>query len=461
MPPSTRSRVFFWFTFNLMSLVVPALSLADSCYMFERVAPPMGNDDFVRDEVVGAKSDHEIWCYRQLAEPSEGTLIYKNDGQIREELAAFVDSTGHVAHASIARGVVTFHRVDSADINPLPVPLREPRSSEHYIEVSIDVATEARIASLAARLAMPGARLGDLGSQALLKSLSADTRQAPLANLQEVGPLDSGVLSAKAPAPWRGYWWPYSSGRLAKGSESPMAKYDRFARARGVDTKALDWERKNHRFRGLKWEGHCNGWAASAILRAEPRATVRDTLSETSFTSADLKGLLAERDACMTYTLYGRRYRGRPKDDLHDIEPRLFHQALTYFVGHLKKPVIIDRFQGVGVDNHIVSAYTMTVENMRSNELTISARLTVHGYDKEPGTKLGRAPSYTRTFKYTLHKDAEGKFSSGRWLTKNPDFLWVPLGISACSRANPHVRDEWLDQIFALPTQGRTSDRKP
>ena len=34
----------------------------------------------------------------------------------------------------------------------------------------------------------------------------------------------------------------------------------------------IDWERQEIRFAGLSWAGHCNGWAAAALLEPEPTA---------------------------------------------------------------------------------------------------------------------------------------------------------------------------------------------
>ena len=62
---------------------------------------------------------------------------------------------------------------------------------------------------------------------------------------------------------------------------------------------AAAWESTNHRYQGTWWEGHCNGWAASSVLRVQPVASKRDPCSGLVFSVSEQKGLLAERDLCI------------------------------------------------------------------------------------------------------------------------------------------------------------------
>jgi hypothetical protein len=179
--------------------------------------------------------------------------------------------------------------------------------------------------------------------------------------------------------------------RLAKGPTSPLAKYDTFVRARGGMSSAQKWEDRNHTAGGSKWEGHCNGWAASAILRKEPRRSVRDSLTGVSFTVSDLKGLMAEQDICVKYQIFGHRYRGIPGDNLRDITPVLFHQVLTYYVGRLRKALVIDHLQGVGLDNHIVSGYTMNMRTTGVNADEVTTTLKIHRYASGRAALAGRS----------------------------------------------------------------------
>ena len=72
----------------------------------------------------------------------------------------------------------------------------------------------------------------------------------------------------------------------------PLAKYDLFVTRNGRDNPAtLAWEQRELWLSGFSWAGHCNGWAAAALLEPEPTAPV--TRAGVDFSVADLKGLLS------------------------------------------------------------------------------------------------------------------------------------------------------------------------
>ncbi|MCM2281428.1 MAG: hypothetical protein NDI61_06235 [Bdellovibrionaceae bacterium] len=411
--------------------------------------------------------DDEFWCYRRVEGAHGGMFVYSvgQQGIPRPEFAAFLGSDGRVVHVSRVQGRLTWHSVDASEVNPLPVPLSPPDSLSSN-------GGDARAPAERVEIAQDARGINELVEQFVsVRAPFEDLRfgAAPLSVYRTVPPdvegwdneLNEDLLKAQARRPWRGYWWPYSSSRLSKGSESPLAKYDRFVRARGGISQAQAWEKRHHQFRGLKWEGHCNGWAGSAILRPEPDRSIHDLKSGVTFRISDLKGLWAERDACVKYTIYGKRYRGRSGDNRRDIEPKLFHQTVSYYIGRLRKPIVMDHFQDKGVDNHIVSGYAMTVEKSTTGSVTVTARLKMHRYDKEPSSQPGSAPAYTRIFKYSLKVDPSGQILGGNWLSKNPDFLWVPLGVVDCSRKNPFVQDQWLNQIFSREAESNVDSEAP
>lgn len=97
------------------------------------------------------------------------------------------------------------------------------------------------------------------------------------------------------PFPWSGWWWPASPGigPTLFGVDGPLDKYDRYVEANGGDDPVTrDWERSNVYFPGISWAGHCNGYAAAALLEPEPTEAV--SAAGITFTVADLKGLLAD-----------------------------------------------------------------------------------------------------------------------------------------------------------------------
>lgn len=95
--------------------------------------------------------------------------------------------------------------------------------------------------------------------------------------------------------PWSGWWWPASDslGLTLFAPNSPLDKYDRYvATVTGDSPGTRDWERAHLFFPGTSWAGHCNGFAAAALLEPEPTEPV--TVLDIDFSVADLKGLLVD-----------------------------------------------------------------------------------------------------------------------------------------------------------------------
>jgi hypothetical protein len=411
-----------------------------SCHKFTFETTPDRTD---------SQSTHtEVWCYRLLQQPHDAWYIFNiDDNEVRPELAAIVETDNSnpqipvrsILHGSLLVGKVSVHRLvhTSSHFNPLPVPLTPPKNDVNAVTLS-ETELGYRVASISAS-----------ADETLQTLLSASI--AP-----EVISISEGAFSGSSRSdslPWRGYWWPYSRGALhSQGRSSPLGKYDSYVEARtGSNPGALEWERDNHRFKGLSWEGHCNGWAASSILRPEPRRSMRDSTSRVTFSVSDLKGLLTEKDDCVKYAFFGKRNRGLPTNDPRDIAPNLFHDTITYYIGRLGKPVVMDHMAGRPVDNQVISGYQASVTRTDASNLTVNMTLTIHHYDSRRTDSPGTAPSFKKTYKYILHEDSGGNIVSGTWLSENPDFLWVPLSIShaGCAPTNPRVSESWLESIFS------------
>jgi Transglutaminase elicitor len=105
---------------------------------------------------------------------------------------------------------------------------------------------------------------------------------------------DSASGEAEA-APWSGWWWPASQqyGPTLFGRQGPLDKYDQYVSLlTGDDPHTRDWEQQQVFFPGTPWAGHCNGFAAAALLEPEPQTPV--TALGVRFSVADLKGLLVD-----------------------------------------------------------------------------------------------------------------------------------------------------------------------
>lgn len=390
-----------------------------SCYSFAVADGPEADAAVVERQ--------ESWCYQQLNHPQGTLFVFNADtDKVNPELSFTLDADGVMTHTSMKQGRRSVHKVLVKDFNPFSIPYNPPKGVPAHAPqfVSSEMLSSANEA---------------------LRVLS--TSPATLSDLE----MDIGIISEDADIkPWRGYWWAYNGRRLSNGTNSPMAKYDRFVQARtGSNPGSQSWENSRHRYHGINWEGHCNGWAASSVLRPEPRASKIDEQSGAIFTVSDQKGLLAETDYCVKIAFFGNRYRGS-NSNRRDINPALFHKTLRYYIGNLKKPIATDYKQLAEVDNHVISGYTMNIKQTGENTYSVKTQIRIHKYDKGTSSVPGMAPMYTRTYSYRLREAADGSLT-GTWTSTNPDFLWVPLASEDCNNNNPRIDHARIQEILDLP----------
>ncbi|MBY0472151.1 hypothetical protein K2X30_13370 [bacterium] len=293
----------------------------------------------------------------------------------------------------------------------------------------------------------------------------------------------SAVIS---PTPWATYWWPYTT----NGIEAAAAKYDA-VRSSG----AAAWERGHHG-QGLgdvaDWWGHCNGWAAAALLTPEPRSST--AVNGVTFGIGDRKALLSETFLEVTGDFLGTRVED-PNDfsseAFKDVHPAQFYLMLTHLMGNQKRGVIIDRYTGYQVWNYPLVAYA--TEPIRANDylgadprfpdvhrVNVTTTIWWPNPNVDPDVLT---PSFSpsnpdeifesRTLKYELWLDAAPKFDGsgklissgdiilskeagrvvgGQWkngslpaANSHPDFMWVPTGYSQASGyKNPQLDDAWV-----------------
>ncbi len=375
-----------------------------------------------------SRPQSQIWCYQNLQTPMGALYIFNADRErVRPELALVRDADGTITYGSLLHGKISFHKTSTLFLNPLPAPLDEPVLAPRAFDNEKDV---------------------EIGQMATSAAEVLNVLLFQPTELHEFS-LEPGTFTYNVPLqhlPWRGYWWPYHGQPMS----AVLSKYDRYVKSKtGVSPQAASWENTYHLFKDIAWEGHCNGWAASAILRPQPTAELRDAQSGIRFSTADQKGLLAEVDYCSVVAFYGRRYRG--DGDIRDIHPDVFHKVLLHYIGALGKPIAMDYMQAVAVDNHIISGFKMDIVENGNLSFKVTAKLTIHKYDSSRALPPGVAPTYFRTYRYTLQTDLLGAITGGSWLTTNPDFLWVPLSTGACSSNNPRLNVAWAESILSLP----------
>lgn len=399
-------------------------SLADAapeCYSFSVPGGPEATSVLVEKS--------EVWCYQELNSPQGTLFVFNADSMpIKAELSFTIDGDGVMTHASLLQGNRTIHKVVAKEFNPFSIPYNKPKDVHALAPQYIDT------------------EMISSANQAL-RVLTTSRVKSFLTTMA----IEPGVVDENADIlPWRGYWWAYNGRPLSNGSNSPMAKYDRFVKARtGTNHGSQAWENSRHRYHGINWEGHCNGWAASSVIRPEPKVSKTDSLSGEIFTVADQKGLLAETDYCVKLAFFGNRYRGSASNP-YDINAATFHKTIRYYIGTLKKPVAIDYKQYAEIDNHVISGYNMKIKKTGLNTYSVVTKLRMHKYDKARSNIPGYAPVYTRTYSYRLKEGANGELS-GAWTSGNPDFLWVPLASEDCANNNPRIDHARIQELLNLP----------
>jgi transglutaminase elicitor len=136
------------------------------------------------------------------------------------------------------------------------------------------------------------------------------------------------------PKPWSGWWWPASDGHGPTLFQpgGPLDKYDRYLGLASGDAPATrEWERTHVYFSDVNWAGHCNGFAAAALLEPEPTQSV-EVLGIT-FTVADLKGLLVDYH-------FGDAAAWSFGDE-QEVNPATFHHMLLDWVGTAGKGFVL------------------------------------------------------------------------------------------------------------------------
>ncbi len=146
---------------------------------------------------------------------------------------------------------------------------------------------------------------------------------------------------------------------------------------------ASAWELLNHWSpAGSGWWGHCNGWAAAAIIAREPRElTTFDTAWPSSVTGqsdkdftvelsvADQKGLLSESNYSGLSNFFGSRYNG-PEDDVTDLTPKATLHILSTYIKQRGVPLVFDTTATDQVWNFPAWKYSLTLNETTTGGAT-------------------------------------------------------------------------------------------
>jgi hypothetical protein len=267
------------------------------------------------------------------------------------------------------------------------------------------------------------------------------------------------VEATAARAPWSGWWWPTweGLGPTLAGVNGPLDKYDRYVGfALGEPTRAREWERQANYFPGNRWAGHCNGFAAAALLEEEP--TEPRTVSGVSFTVADLKGLLSYYHfADAAAWSYGENGSVNPAD---------FHRTLLNWLGGPERQGFVLTFDMGGGETWSYPAYRFTSSWKMDPVVPYRWQVTSTVWMADMNVPTGFVGVRTypgpagKTFEYTLDGDPwdpttgawTGASAQGRFA--HPGRVWYPDASSQNLDAqwiSPHVDRGTLENIMGHP----------
>jgi hypothetical protein len=233
------------------------------------------------------------------------------------------------------------------------------------------------------------------------------------------------------PNAWSGWWWPAFNGvgPTLFAAAGPLDKYDQYTLAlRGVDPDTRDWERQSVFFPNTPWAGHCNGFAAAALLEPEPEAPV--TALGVEFSVADLKGLLVDYH-------FGDAAAWSYGDASEEVSPAKFHSMLLDWVAGKQKGFVITYDMGGGeVWSYPVYRFSSqwAPDDMQDGLWHVTTTVWMADMNVSPsfiGTQPYPGPN-GKTFTYDLEGDPRhpddgawtGSSTSGRFA--HPSRIWYP-----------------------------------
>jgi len=209
---------------------------------------------------------------------------------------------------------------------------------------------------------------------------------------------------------------------------SPLDKYDQYvSMVTGENPGTRAWERQELYFPGSPWAGHCNGFAAAALLEPEPTEPV--TIFEIPFSVADQKGLLVDYH-------FGDAAAWSFGED-GQLDPADFHRMLLNWLQAAGKGFVLTYDMGNG---EVWSYPLYRFESQWSVDAVDAevwhVKTTVWMADMDVASNFVGSKPYPgpagKTFEYTLQGDPTNP-SSGAWAGASrsgrfahPGRIWYP-----------------------------------
>jgi hypothetical protein len=291
----------------------------------------------------------------------------------------------------------------------------------------------------------------------------------------------SGELSR---APWSGSFWPLKQCWSAFGAWSqglaPFEKYDNYvflSRGTNPGSAAREADPSNGHNEapdpnGEAWTGHCHGWSAAALIEPEPPVEVTIRLDRPiaffklltpnaksakpgmskdipkcygkkegapqkalELQTADTKAMLTEIYTECQSEFWGERYTKKQPDRNDpaylDIKPHQMHQLLVKYIKEKNEGLVFDIDPGYMVWNQPVYKFN---SNWTENGNQIVVTTTVWwANDNGVDPNFHGLASQSRTYTYTMTKNAGGNIVNSEWtgrsIDDHPDFVWHPYGV--------------------------------
>jgi hypothetical protein len=253
---------------------------------------------------------------------------------------------------------------------------------------------------------------------------------------------DLPASGRSARVPWSGYWWPmlYTYTTKLYNNPGPMTKYDSVTHA-----SSYGWEYNNHRTTksANNWWGHCQAWAAAAIMERQPYGK---TVNGVSFSQDDVEGLYAETWTYHDGAQYGTKYRGQGtgSEAYKDVYPAEFDRVTRYWIGVQKTALIMDFTTGTAVWNYPVYAFSRYSTKSGDKEYVKMVLTRAGPYLNTSGTS-----PIQQTFYYTLQSGTNGWWysPSGSSVDTHPDYI-VKVSGRSDFYGNPEVVPAKLNELF-------------
>ncbi|MFZ9001289.1 MAG: hypothetical protein ACO20H_08280 [Bacteriovoracaceae bacterium] len=256
---------------------------------------------------------------------------------------------------------------------------------------------------------------------------------------------------------WSSHWFPYYEKELFETEDSPLAKYDTYARKRGYQSKAREYEKnKVYNERASDWEGLCNAWAMAAIMFPEPKKAVK--LYNIHFEVRDLKALLLKSLELETGDQFFGQRNNAEWDSLYaDVYPDQFHRFIQVEGFEKKNPFVMDYDAGYQVWNVPVYKVKSIIKEVEGNSEVLDVKTYV--YYASPfifEDNFVGIETEMKIYEYDLHGQWEGdhfRVNYGLWKDSSkwdhPDYLIPrpkrsPKRVSRNKEIKPNIIDEIL-----------------